>query len=117
MNAPPNYEELKKCAAMKRVEHNVTTSSLDLNVVRKIYRAEGVRIDPWQFPRTIRAAYMCDDSDPSVAINKTLPREPKLFSLIHELKHHFVDRDIIASGKIRCGDYNMNQEIEIGVEA
>jgi Zn-dependent peptidase ImmA (M78 family) len=59
---------------------------------------------------------MCDDSDPSVAINKTLPREPKLFSLIHELKHHYSDQELIADGKIRCGDYNANQAIEVGAE-
>ena len=59
---------------------------------------------------------MCDDSDPSVAINKTLPREPKLFSLVHELKHHYVDRELIENGKIKCGDYNANQAIEIGAE-
>jgi Zn-dependent peptidase ImmA (M78 family) len=116
MNSVPNYEDLKSLARQKRVKYAVITESLNLIVVRKIYSEEGIRIDPWKFPRTIRAAYMSDDADPSVAINKTLPREPKLFSLIHELKHHYVDRQLIENGQIRCGDYNENQGIEIGAE-
>jgi Zn-dependent peptidase ImmA (M78 family) len=116
MNPRRDYESLKELARQKRAQYNVLTKDLNLIVVRQIYSAEGIRIDPWKFPRTIRAAYMSDDADPSVAINKTLPREPKLFSLIHELKHHYVDQQLIEDGKIRCGDYNANQIIEVGAE-
>lgn len=116
MTPHPNYEALKRLAQQKRKDYGVTTSTLNLVVVRSIYRAEGIRIDPWKFPSTIRAAYMCDDSDPSVAINKTLPREPKLFSLVHELKHHYLDQELIENGKVRCGDYNANQAVEVGAE-
>jgi Zn-dependent peptidase ImmA (M78 family) len=116
MNQRPNYEALKELARKKRTEYGVVTASLNLIVVRKIYGAERIRIDPWKFPSTIRAVYMCDDADPSVAINKALPREPKLFSLVHELKHHYLDRQLIENGEIRCGDYNANQGIEIGAE-
>src|ERR1051326_2731731 len=116
MSQSPNYDALKRLARDKRAQFGVQTETLNLVVVRKIYGAEGIRIDPWKFPRTIRAAYMCDDSDPSVAISKALPREPKLFSLVHELKHHYMDRELIENGQIRCGDYNENQVIEIGAE-
>jgi Zn-dependent peptidase ImmA (M78 family) len=116
MIANPNYESLKELARKKRAQYDVTTEALNLIVVRKIYSAEGIRIDNWKFPRTIRAAYMSDDADPSVAINETLPREPRLFSLVHELKHHYVDRLKIERGQIKCGDYNENQAIEIGAE-
>lgn len=116
MSLNPNYEALKRLAQERREHYGVQTETLNLIVVRKIYKAEGIRIDPWKLPPTIRAAYMCDDSDPSVAINKGLPREPKLFSLIHELKHHYLDRELIENGEIRCGDYNANQVIEIGAE-
>src|SRR6478735_7171325 len=109
MNRISNYEALKQLAREKRAQYGVQTGTLNLVVVRKIYSAEGIRIDSWKFPRTIRAAYMCDDSDPSVAISNTLPREPKLFSLVHELKHHYTDRELIENGQIRCGDYNENQ--------
>lgn len=66
--------------------------------------------------RKIRAAYFCDGDDCSVLLNKNLPREPKIFSLVHELKHHFIDRDLIENGEVKCGDYNANKEIEIGAE-
>jgi Zn-dependent peptidase ImmA (M78 family) len=116
MKHVPNYEAVKRLALEKRSHYGVQTGTLNLVVVRKIYSAEGIRIDPWKFPRNIRAAYMCDDSDPSVAISTTLPSEPKLFSLVHELKHHYNDRELIENGQIRCGDYNENQVIEIGAE-
>ena len=80
--------------------------------MRKIYKEEGIKIDHWKFGRTIRAVYMCDDGDPSVAVNESLPREPKLFSLVHELKHHYLDRSLIENGTIKCGDYNANELIE-----
>jgi Zn-dependent peptidase ImmA (M78 family) len=111
-----NYEQLKNLARQKRLEYSVTTSGLGLKTVRKIYKAEGITIDAWKLPARIRAVYMCDDGDPSVLISRMLPKEPKLFSLVHELKHHYLDRDTIASGKIRCGDYNANQDVEIGAE-
>jgi Zn-dependent peptidase ImmA (M78 family) len=116
MTQRPNYEALKHLASQKRAEHGVTTDKLGLKVVRDIYRAEGIRIDSWDLSPRIRAVYMCDDGDPSVAISKNLPAEPKLFSLVHELKHHYVDQRLIADGKIRCGDYNANQVIEIGAQ-
>jgi Zn-dependent peptidase ImmA (M78 family) len=116
MRVAPNYSALHLLAQQKRADHKVVTSALNLNVVRRIYRDEGIRIDQWKFPASIRAVYMCDDGDPSVAVNNGLPREPKLFSLIHELKHHYLDQQKITNGEIRCGDYNSNQAIEVAAE-
>ena len=45
-----------------------------------------------------------------------LPDEPRLFALVHELKHHYRDRDALGAGFISCGDYNMNELIEKGAE-
>jgi Zn-dependent peptidase ImmA (M78 family) len=59
---------------------------------------------------------MCADGDYSVAVQRTLPDEPKLFVLAHELKHHYVDQEKIANGVVHCGDYNRNEIIEIGAE-
>ena len=82
-----------------------------------IYREEGIKIDRWDLKSSrIRAVYFCDNDDRSVMVNKNLPVVPKLFSLVHELKHHYRDQRIIQSGKIHCGDYNANQVIEIGAE-
>ena len=59
---------------------------------------------------------MCADGDCTVAIQKSLPDEPKLFALVHELKHHYRDREALGSGVIHCGDYNANELIEKGAE-
>jgi Zn-dependent peptidase ImmA (M78 family) len=110
------YEQLKELARRKRVEHNVETSSFGLRKVREIYKADGIVIDSRKLPPAIRAVYMCDGGDPSVLVNKQLPAEPRLFSLVHELKHHYCDQSAIENGEIRCGDYNANRTIEIGAE-
>jgi Zn-dependent peptidase ImmA (M78 family) len=111
-----SYDELKVLADEKRQRYGVATRNLGLTKVREIYRDQGVAIDYLKLSPKIRAIYMCDDSDPSVAVNKQLPNVPKLFSLVHELKHHFVDREEIERGGMKCGDYNANRRIEIGAE-
>lgn len=113
---PSEYEQLKALAREKRAHHQVQTADFGLSKVRAIYRAEGITIDLWEVPPRIRAMYMCDGGDPSVLVNKTLPKEPRLFSMVHELKHHYTDRALIEGGKIKCGDYNANERIEIGAE-
>lgn len=45
-----------------------------------------------------------------------IPEQPKLFALIHELKHHYCDRTALGSGVIHCGDYDRNELIEKGAE-
>ena len=111
------YEQMRDLALAKRAVHKVETASLNLSFMRGIYRAEGIRIDRWDTKgRKIRAAYFCDSDDLSVLLNKNLPREPALFSLAHELKHHYADRGIIQGGQIRCGDYNANEATEIAAE-
>lgn len=117
MNRSAYYEQTRDLALAKRAEYEVETSSLNLIRMRQIYRAEGIRIDRWETRgRKIRAAYFCDSNDFSVLLNRNLPREPALFSLAHELKHHYADQDIIEGGQIRCGDYNANQAVEIAAE-
>lgn len=110
------YEQLKSLARQKRRQYGIETATLNLSKVRVIYKAEGITIDLWKLPPRIRAIYMCEDNDPSVAVNNTLPKEPRLFSMIHELKHHFVDKGLMEDGKIQCGDYNANHRIEVGAE-
>lgn len=110
------YGQLKALALQKRSDYGVVTREFGLQEVRAIYRVEGITLDYRETTPKIRAIYMCDDDDPSVMINKALPLEPKLFSLVHELKHHYVDRSVIEQGQIKCGDYNANQDIEIAAE-
>lgn len=116
MNRNAYYENLKALAREKREYHTVNTASFGLREVRQIYKVEGIKIDQWPLPSTIKAIYMCADGYFSVAIQPKLPDEPKLFALIHELKHHYTDQEIIRSGVVHCGDYNRNDLIEIGAE-
>jgi Zn-dependent peptidase ImmA (M78 family) len=116
MSRDDYYEGLKVLARQKRDEYGVTTVSFGLREVRAIYRKEGIRIDHWPLSRKIKAVYMCDDGEPSVAIQRSLPDEPKLFALVHELKHHFCDQEQIRTGGVVCGDYNLNELIEKGAE-
>ena len=111
-----DYRGLKLLAHQKREQFGLTTTTITLNAIRSVYRAEGISIDMWKFSPRIRAVYMCDENDPGVLINEGLPKEPRLFALVHELKHHFCDREILELGQIPCGDYNANRDIEVGAE-
>lgn len=104
-------------AREKRTEYRVDTAAFGLSQVRVIYKEEGIGIDLWpSLPRKVKALYMCDDGDCSVALQPTLPYEPKLFALIHELKHHYRDREGLGARLFHCGDYDANELIEKGAE-
>lgn len=111
------YREMRNLALEKRQEYGVQTATFGLRELRKIYRAEGIRIDIWPLrSRRIRASYHCDDDDVSVLLKKGLPKEPTLFALTHELKHHYIDQAMIQAGFYTCGDYNANAKIEVAAE-
>jgi Zn-dependent peptidase ImmA (M78 family) len=110
------YETMLQLARDKRAEYGVDTSAFGLRELRGIYKAEGISLDHWPLPRKIKALYMCDDGHCSVALQKSIPYEPKLFALVHELKHHFCDREALGAGVIHCGDYDANELIEKGAE-
>ena len=107
---------MKLLAAQKRLQHGISTSTLGLQKVRGVYKSEGVQIDLRQTSDRIRAVYMCDGGDPSVLVNRKLPKEPRLFAMVHELKHHYCDQDLLKDGEIRCGDYNANELLEKAAE-
>jgi Zn-dependent peptidase ImmA (M78 family) len=107
---------MKQVAAEKRELYSITTGSLGLQKIRAVYKAEGILIDLWDASARIRAMYMCDDGDPSVLVNRKLPKIPKLFAMAHELKHHYCDQGALKNGEIRCGDYNANEVIEKAAE-
>lgn len=110
------FDALKKLAREKRLLYNVNTSAFGLREVRAIYKAEQIIIDYYPLPNKIKAIYMCEDGHYSVAVQKKLPEEPKIFALLHELKHHYCDQDLLRKGHIHCGDFNMRDPIEIGAE-
>lgn len=111
------YEKMRQLALAIRIENGIETASLNLTTVRRIYKKEKIRIDHWDAKgRRLKAAYFCDETDCSVMVNKKLPPIPKLFALVHELKHHYVDREKIKNSEIECGDYNANELIEKSAE-
>jgi Zn-dependent peptidase ImmA (M78 family) len=116
MSRGAEYQKLKALAREKREHYGVATEAFGLLEVRKIYKAESIRIDYYPLPYKIKALYMCADGECSVAVQRRLPDEPKLFALVHELKHHYCDRAALGDGIIHCGDYNMGDIIEIGAE-
>lgn len=110
------YSAMKLLAQEKRKHYGLTTDNIKIPVFQRIYKQEGIKIDRRkEISPKIRAAYFCD-SGCSVLLNNKLPREQKLFSLAHELKHHFVDQELIQNCEIQCGDYNANEVLEIGAE-
>jgi Zn-dependent peptidase ImmA (M78 family) len=110
------YEGMQELARTKRIEHRVDTASFGLRELRAIYRLEGIRLDNYPLPRKIKALYMCDGGHCTVAYQESLPYEPRLFSLVHELKHHYCDQQRLGAGVIHCGDYDANELIEKGAE-
>jgi Zn-dependent peptidase ImmA (M78 family) len=110
------YEDLKALTRAKRVHHGVDTAAFGLRQLRQIYKAESIRIDYYPLPYKIKSLYMCDERDCSVAVQRELPDEPKLFALVHELKHHYRDQEALGAGVIHCGDYDANELIEKGAE-
>lgn len=116
INRSEYYQKMRNLAKEKRREYGISTNSINIPVLQKIYKKEGIKIDRrGTISSKIRAAYFCD-GDCSVLLNNKLPREQKIFSLAHELKHHFIDQTIIQNGEIECGAYNENEVIEIGAE-
>lgn len=111
------YRQCRILAQAKRAEHCVITDTLNLLVMQKIYKAEGITLDRRKLKgNRLKAAYYCDEGVCSVLVNTTLPREPRLFAMTHELKHHYMDQEQIRQGQIECGDYNANELIEKGAE-
>jgi len=108
------YEELKNLAHDMRKAYSISTPRVLRSDMRRIYRSHGIRIDLWPYTlRNLRGAYFNDDLGPSVMIRRSLPQDPMIFTLAHELKHHLVDRD---AGPSFCDASNQDQAIEIGAE-
>ncbi len=116
MSRAAYYDEMQRLAREKRAQHGVDTARFGLKELRTIYRREGIQLDKYPLPRKIKALYMCDDGHSSVAYQDSLPKEPKLFALVHELKHHYCDQDILGAGVVHCGDYDANELIEKAAE-
>jgi Zn-dependent peptidase ImmA (M78 family) len=119
MDQLERYDELKALAREVREKYGVSTSSFGLREMRSIYRQEGIHIDMWRRKlRKVQAAYLIVGGVPHVMLNAAVkPAEPRLFSMAHELKHHYADQELAESGVLGCvGEQGIANlpEIEIG---
>lgn len=97
-----------------RAKYGFATPRVLRSDLRRIYRDEGIRIDLWPYKmKKLRGAYFNDADGASVLLAKSLPQDPMVFTMGHELKHHLVDRDKIVA---LCDTSNKSAEIEIGAE-
>jgi Zn-dependent peptidase ImmA (M78 family) len=111
VNRSAYYELLKGKAREIRAEFGLTSPQVRLSDLRRIYKAYGIRIDLWPYRlKKVRGAYFPDEFGPSVLIAKSLPPEPRIFTLAHELKHHIFD-----GGSIHL-DLEDMEAVEIGAE-
>ena len=114
MNRSAYYEQMKALARATREKYGLTTPRVRKSDLRVIYREERIRIDLWPHRlREVRGAYFNDELGPTVMLVKSLPEDPMVFTMGHELKHHLVDRDQAVAC---CSDRNANEHVEIGAE-
>ena len=117
------YEEIKRLAREIRAVYGFTTPKVRLSDLRRIYHSEGIRIETWP-PlssasrrvrlRQLRGAYIDEPPlPPWVMVARWLPPEPRIFTLAHELKHHFRDRN---RGVLHCLREVGDDVGEIGAE-
>ena len=107
-------------ALEKRELHKLTTTTMSLTTLRQVYKQEGIRLDLWGYKlRKVRGVYMVIGDEPHVLLNKGIkPIEPRIFTMAHELKHHYVDYELAKTGLLGCQDVSWSQgpTIEIGAE-
>ena len=114
MNTQSYYEDLKQLARQVRAENGLTSPRVVASDLRRIYAKNGITVDEWPYRfRNLRGAFINDDLGPTVMLAKGLPQDPMVFTMAHELKHFFRDRDL---GISYCDQSNLNKTIEIGAE-
>lgn len=87
------YELVKSKARELRDVHGLTSAKVTLTDIRKIYRANGIKIDYWPGTfKNVRGQYVNNEDGACVMVSKKLPPEQRIFTLAHELKHHFFDQ-------------------------
>jgi len=71
-------------------------------------------IDSWPYRlRHLRGAFISDSLGTTVMLASGLPQDPMVFTMAHELKHFFRDRDL---GISYCDQSNLSKTVEIGAE-
>jgi Zn-dependent peptidase ImmA (M78 family) len=114
MNVQDYYEDLKRLARQVRAKYGLITPRVLPSDLRRIYFNNGIEIDIWPYRlRNLRGAFICDNLGTTVMLAGGLPQDPLVFTMAHELKHFFRDRDL---GFSYCDQSNMNRTLEIGAE-
>lgn len=114
------YNHMRKLAGEQRATFQLTTAKIGRREFRAIYTHYGIEINLWPMPglsgetlNHLRGAYMNIDGELHVLADRTLPNDPYLFTLAHELKHHLCDSGESAAF---CHDENQKNLLEIGAE-
>ncbi|HJP94147.1 MAG TPA: ImmA/IrrE family metallo-endopeptidase [Pyrinomonadaceae bacterium] len=114
MNLHNYYEDLKLLARQVRAENGLSSPRVLPSDLRRIYAKHGIEIDEWPYRfRHLRGAFIHDDLGITVMLAKGLPQDPLVFTMAHELKHFYRDRDL---GISYCDQSNLNRSLEIGAE-
>ena len=114
MNTHTYYEELKQLARTVRAENGLSSPRVLPSDLMRIYARNGIVIDEWPYRfKNLRGAFINDHLGATIMLARGLPQDPMVFTMAHELKHFFRDRDL---GISYCDQSNLNKSIEIGAE-
>src|SRR5678815_3349209 len=114
MKAQTYYEDLKRLARQVRAKNGLLLPRVTERDLRNIYARNGIEIDIWPYKfRNLRGAFMDDKFGTTVLLAKGLPQDPMVFTMAHELKHFFRDRDL---GINFCDQSNLSKTVELGAE-
>jgi Zn-dependent peptidase ImmA (M78 family) len=108
------YDDLKRLARQVRAENGLNSPRVTPSDMRRIYFRNGIEIDLWPYRlRNLRGAFICDKLGTTVMLAKNLPQDPMVFTMAHELKHFYRDRNL---GVSYCDQSNIHKTLEIGAE-
>src|ERR1041385_41019 len=114
MNRQAYFEELKLLARQVRAENGLRSPRVLASDLRRIYDRYGIVIDSWPYRlRHLRGAFINDHLGTTVMLASGLPQDPMVFTMAHELKHFFRDRDL---GISYCDQSNLGKTVEVGAE-
>ena len=114
MNVQHYYEDLRALARQVRAEHGLSSPRVLPSDLMRIYAQYGIVLDEWPYRfRHLRGAFINDHLGTTIMIARGLPQDPMVFTMAHELKHFFRDRDL---GISYCDQSNLNKSLEVGAE-
>jgi len=114
VNVQYYYEELRVLARQVRAEHGLSTPRVLPSDLMRIYAQYGIVLDEWPYRfKHLRGAFINDHLGTTIMIARGLPQDPMVFTMAHELKHFFRDRDL---GISYCDQSNLNKSLEVGAE-